>query len=528
MHCFVFPLLLAVICQAAAKTTAQPTKEETTPRTKSAGIHAKSHRGGISYVLERWEGQQLADGSVEESNSNQDSNGTMGMDFYHNQRLDHFDLSDEQFWSQRYAWRTDFYNQTGPVFIQIGGEGPISIGYVSSMYYVELAKEHGALLLAPEHRFYGESQPLPDLSVRSLEYLNSAQALEDLARFQAWALKKFDVPKGTPVIVFGGSYPGNLSAWYRLKYPHLVIGSVASSAPVEAETDFYQYLEVVAHALQFFGGNACKNRVRSAFSAIDAILNDQDTDDRQNLADAFHLCSVKPDVMDDATVVSFLAGNIMGMTQYNSELPGQPTVADFCNALNGQNAPKDDLLALAQTYDQIFPTADGDCIDTSYDSTVKALRHPTDPSDLADRSWLWQTCYEFGYYQTTDGTEKKNGKYDIFGTGLDLTYYLQLCEDLYGTLNRPPTSELNRRYGGKAYAGSSVLFVNGGIDPWHVLSVLDPDSPDLSTVFNPASAHCADMLLPSDGEAQGVDEMRGQVRIFVANLLCEHSSDFCH
>eukprot|EP00127_Corallochytrium_limacisporum_P002351 Clim_evm1s113 gene=Clim_evmTU1s113 len=394
MHYFAFLLILVVASQTSARSTAQPTKEETTPRMKSGATHAKSHRGGISYVLERWEAQQLADGPVEQADSNQESNGTMGLDFYHHQRLDHFDLSDEQFWSQRYAWRTDFYNHTGPVFIQIGGEGPISIGYVTSLYYVELAKEHGALLLAPEHRFYGESQPLPDLSVRSLEYLNSAQALEDLARFQAWALKQFNVPKGTPVIVFGGSYPGNLSAWYRLKYPHLVIGSVASSAPVEAETDFYQYLEVVAHALHIFGGDTCRSRVRSAFSAIDAILNDQDISNRRKLAKTFHLCNLNPDAMDDATAVSFLAGNIMGMTQYNAELPGQPTVADFCNALNDQNAPKDDLLALAQTYDQIFPLADGDCIDTSYDSTVKALRHPTDPSDLADRSWLWQTCYQ--------------------------------------------------------------------------------------------------------------------------------------
>ena len=88
------------------------------------------------------------------------------------QVLDHFDPQNSNTWQQRYFIRNEFFEknrhkQNAPVFLCVGGEGPPldeNVVYeadenVHCSLMVQHAKEKGALIVALEHRFYGESNP---------------------------------------------------------------------------------------------------------------------------------------------------------------------------------------------------------------------------------------------------------------------------------------------------------------------------------------------------------------------------------
>jgi hypothetical protein len=51
-------------------------------------------------------------------------------------------------------------------------------------------------------------------------------------------------------VAIGGSYPGNLAAWMKLKHGDIISGAVAHSAPVLAQIDFHDVHQVLADNLK--------------------------------------------------------------------------------------------------------------------------------------------------------------------------------------------------------------------------------------------------------------------------------------
>jgi len=148
------------------------------------------------------------------------------------QNIDHTGLLAGQTFDQRYWFDSEFaaQNADAPILYHICGEGDAEQSYFLNDNAIAWAKTLGAHLVYLEHRYYGSSLPFADLSTDHLQYLTLTNVLEDLATFQKWITSNQGW-KGK-WISLGGSYSGTLSAIYRQKHPELVVGALASSAPM--------------------------------------------------------------------------------------------------------------------------------------------------------------------------------------------------------------------------------------------------------------------------------------------------------
>lgn len=135
----------------------------------------------------------------------------------------------------------------------------------------EMADEFDATVIFAEHRYYGESNPFDNRSLSSPEYSGYLTTEQTLADFAKLLVEEVN-PKNRPVIAFGGSYGGMLAAWFRMKYPHLIRGAIASSAPVrQFITECYQFNTVVSYVFYHNHGN-CSSNIRRTWDLIKFVV----------------------------------------------------------------------------------------------------------------------------------------------------------------------------------------------------------------------------------------------------------------
>jgi len=107
-----------------------------------------------------------------------------------------------------------------------------------------------------------------------------------------------------------------------------------------------------------------------------------------------------------------------------------------------------------------------------------------------ERVWFYQTCTEFGFFQTCDPNTNCIFTSDPWLN--DLQSYYDLCEVAFDVTSNQTDKRINwsnQYYGADHIASSRILFVNGEIDPWHALSVLQPLSPDEPALWVEGASH---------------------------------------
>ncbi|XP_023311114.1 putative serine protease F56F10.1 [Anoplophora glabripennis] len=360
---------------------------------------------------------------------------------------------------------------------------------MSAGSWVEFAKKYSALLFQLEHRFYGVSHPFKDLSVENLRFLSSRQALEDTATFINGMNQEYNLTKDAKWIVFGGSYAGSLAAWLRQKFPHLVQGAVSASGPLFAQLDFHEYMQVVADVLALHS-QKCVDTVKTAFARLEKLV---DKPGVENITALFNLCQDIRKVNTESDIYSFFETvyEVFSYTvQYDSAWG--PSVGDLCGILINETYG-DELHRLA-TAAKLYYNRSA-CTDYTYQTKIDDMRVLNITPDGNMRQWFYQTCTEYGWYETT------NQKEQVFGTKAPTQFFTKMCTDTFGKEYNTKylTSQIeytNTYYGGYEIDVQNVVFVQGSYDPWKAMSLTKATDHESPVIYINGTSHCAVLYPP--------------------------------
>ena len=401
--------------------------------------------------------------------------------------------------SQRYyvdeSYATDV---NAPVFFYICGESACSSSALGGAMQ-NMAKKYHAKLIALEHRYYGKSLPRKTFSTADLQYLTTDYALRDLAAFQKHISKTRNWQGKW--VSFGGSYPGSLSAYYRLKYPELVAGALASSAPVLAKENFEEY---DAHVTQV-AGPVCADKMRAAYRQIESVMSDPAR--MTVIKRSFGVENLRND-----TDFLFLVADIgSAAVQY-----GYKNM--FCNMLQQGQDP---LTGYAE-FAKYFYNAWG--IDDPVSLAIQGAESEN-PADYADglgmRQWYYQSCIEYGYWQNAHHDPAKSTR----SSAVNAAYFHDVCKRLFGITANANTDLINSQFYRPLLDSttSRIFFTNGSTDPWSRLSLTPANgnatNKNLAYYTIEGAAHCDDLRQRRDNDSAALKSARQQFSALMTEWL---------
>ncbi|MCJ1245001.1 hypothetical protein MMC30_002202 [Trapelia coarctata] len=452
--------------------------------------------------------------------------------------------------SQQFWWNAQYWKGPGsPIVLFTPGEiaAALYTGYLTNRTITGLfAEAIGGAVVMLEHRYWGQSSPYQTLTTENLQYLTLQNAIADLTHFAETVNLPFD-PQGTskaskaPWVFSGGSYSGALAAWTESTAPGTFWAYHASSAPVEAIYDYWQYFAPVQEGM----AKNCSTDLTLVIDYIDNVLTMGTTAAKQALKDSFGLGALEHDD-DFASALQ----NGPWLWQANSFYTGYSGFFQFCDYIEnvaGQDNP-------------LLPSASGVGLTKALAGYVKwanaffpgycaGFGYWTDPLSVAcfdtynassplftdvsvgnsvDRQWQWMLCNQpFAYWQ--DGAPKNTPT--IVSRLVTAAYWQRQCGLYFPTengytydANGHTVHDLNGRTGGwKLTDTTRLIWTNGQFDPWRtsgVSSEFRPGGPLASTPkaplqIIPGGFHCSDLIakngLVNDGVQTVIDNEIKQI-----------------
>ncbi len=414
------------------------------------------------------------------------------------QRIDHDHPALGTFAQRYYIDETYADSSNSPVFFYICGEAVCRPSSLNGAIR-EVAKQYHARMVALEHRYYGESLPRPTFSATDLKYLTTDFALRDLAAFQLSMTQSHHWTGKW--IAFGGSYPGSLSAYYRLKYPDLVAGSLASSAPVQAKENFEEY---DAHVTKV-AGPECAAKMRLANQAIESAMQDEG-----RLHEMKRLFGIET-LRDNSDFLFMVADIGSAAVQY-----GYKPI--FCKMLTENSDPIVGYAAFAQYLYQAWHIADPMSLATQGAES----ENPADYADgLGMRQWYYQSCTEYGYWQNAHHDATQSTRSYL----VNQDYFSNVCRRLFGIQSSANTAAINQQYYFPLLneSTSHIFFTNGSTDPWSLLSLSatngNATNKNLHYTTIEGAAHCDDLHAPRATDTAALVSARLALSTYLSQWL---------
>ncbi|KAG6850910.1 hypothetical protein H0H93_006736 [Arthromyces matolae] len=381
-----------------------------------------------------------------------------------------------------------------------------------------IAQQQNASTIVLEHRFYGFSNPYPDLSVKSLRVHTLQQAVDDLVYFAQNV--RLPMPGGdqvtpdkAPWVLIGGSYSGALTSWTMVSRPGIFWAGYASSAVVEAILDFWRYFEPIRTHMPA----NCSADVEAVIAHVDKTFTSNNAIAIQALKQQFGLGNLTH--LDD--VAGALRNNLWDWQSLQPTTGTEGQFYQFCDALevrNGTTAPPGGWgLAHALSawgsyfkntyYSILCNTLDVEVCLGTYDRN--ALYYTNTGINNAARSWMWIVCNEVGYLQ--EGAPQDHPT--LVTRLVQPAYDLRQCQYMFPeAFPEPPQTAIaatNHVYKGWDVKLDRLFFANGhrnlsvtdkriyAGDPWKDATVSATQHTVQSTPEQPIyigdGFHCSDL-----------------------------------
>ena len=387
----------------------------------------------------------------------------------------------------------------GPIILEVCGEGPC---HESRGWSIRLAEAMQGVVVALEHRYYGESWPYGDaatsLSNARIGQLTVDAALADVNRFISWYRASNATLANVPLVIVGGSYPGALVAWFSVAYPGVANAVLSSSGVVHAKEIFPEFDTHVAKAV----GPACAADVHVTMLAFEMEL--QGGPARAAAVRAQLNVSAN---MTDGDVGYMLADAAAMLVQYGRK-------DALCTGLAGAASTALPSTALTQRFSWLITEQWGKQFSTDCFYDTACLADPARASEWhpTARAWRWQKCSEVGWFQVRpSGT----GYPPLRISAVNETYVRQQCADIFGGVApaAPAVAALNAKFGGLDIASKgarNVIFSQGSDDPWAEVGMNVSVSTSLvtRTAVCDGCGHCLDLHMPATSDSDATTAQR--------------------